>query len=276
MLKQRTYLGVGINYKSAINKDIFTHIEALDFLEIYTKKFFIKSNDFTLDNILKKIPIVLHGLDLSIGTYDEISLHYLQQLTEVINTIQFEWFSDHIAFTHDEVIEVGHLMPVAFNHRSKDNIVKKAKQIQQLSKKLFLLENITYYYPMPEQTMHEAEFMSAIINEADCGLLLDINNLYINAMNHQYDPYEFIHQLPLNRVCEIHLAGGAYKEGMLVDTHSHDIKKEVWELYDYACRYCPVSGVIIERDANINFKNLMQEVAIAREIMQKHHGKIIT
>lgn len=265
------HLGVGVNFRSEIGQDILNHIDYIDFVEVYTEKFFIKDSDPVVDAILAKVPLVLHGLDLSIGSNKAVEADYKSKLLDSLDRLHYHWFSDHISLT-EEGVEVGHLMPIQFSDKVLSTVVQKAKDIQSLSQKPFLLENITYYYPIPGATYSEDEFITRVLEQANCGMLLDLNNLYINAKNLGYDPYAFLHKIPLDRVVEIHLAGGSFKEGMLVDTHANPIGEEVWKLLDYACKVVPFKGVIIERDANLkNFDDLVGEVNRAKAILGQHN-----
>ena len=273
--KPNDMIGVGVNYRSDINTHILNNISSFDCVEIYTEKFFIKDHDETFEKILSHLPVLLHGLDLSVGSSsNEIDAEYLKDLKSVLKKVEHLWFSEHICLTKEDNVEVGHLMPVQFSHEVADDIVRKVLTIKELSNKPFLLENITYYYKIPGSTMSEPQFISYILDKADCGMLLDINNLYINSRNHRYDPKEYLKQIPLDRVVEGHLAGGAYKYSMLIDTHAHPISSEVWEFCDYITAITPLNCLIIERDANLPiFSELLEEVDIARGILRKH-GKI--
>jgi len=264
-------LGVGINYRNEIGRDILKHIRNIDCIEIYTEKFFIQDHDITFEKIVKQLPILLHGLDLSIGSSNEIDPKYLKNLSSVLERIEHHWFSEHISLTKEGEVEVGHLMPVQFSQEIADRIINKAIQIQSLSKKPFLLENITYYYALPGSTMGEPKFINYILEQADCGLLLDVNNLYINSVNHKYDPHKFLDQIDLDRVVEIHMAGGTYKYNMLIDTHAHSISPQVWALCEEVVKRTPLNCLIIERDGNLpDFSELVNELDMARSIMQKY------
>lgn len=264
-------LGVGISYMNAIGERIEQNLDLFDFIEAYSERFFIREQNSRLKRLVSKKPLVLHGLDLSIGTPEELDESYCAKLETVVNETNCHWYSDHISLTKIDNIEVGHLMPISFNEKNIDLIVSKVKSLTQRIVCPFLLENITYYYTVPNSSMSEAEFLSKILLQADCGMLLDLNNLYLNALNHNYDPYEFLSKLPLERVVEIHLAGGSFKENMHVDTHANAISKEVWNLFDYVARSVPFRGVVIERDANFEpFSDIIEEVQFARSIMRKY------
>lgn len=262
-------LGIGVNYRTDIADGILQYQNEIDCLEVYTEKFFIKDDDYKLERILQNTPLILHGLDLSLGSSTkDCSTAYITQLEDVLNERKHEWFSDHLSLTIENEIEVGHLMPIQFEDENITRIVSKIQKVSKLSSMPFLVENITYYYLVPGSMMPEVEFLSKILNQADCGMLLDLNNLYINSVNFQYDPYEFLNKLPLERVIEIHLAGGSYKEGMLIDTHANPIKQAVWDLFAYACKKTPFKAAIIERDSNLPiFEDLLEEVRLARHII---------
>lgn len=269
--RPNSFIGVGINHRNQINQDILEHIDKIDCIEVYTEKFFIKDHDEIFKTILKKVPLILHGLDLSIGSADEIDSEYINNLQAVLCNTTYEWFSEHISLTKEDNTEVGHLMPIQFTDECCFNIVSKAKKINSLSLKPFLLENITYYYQMPGSTLNEAQFISKILNQADCGMLLDINNLYINAKNHNYDPFEFLDMIPVDRVVEIHLAGGSFKYNMLVDTHANPVSNEVWNLFEQAIKKVPFNCVIIERDSNLpRYSDLLEEVSFTKSLLRKH------
>lgn len=269
--KNDSFYGVGVNYRSEISNDILENIDKIDLIEVFTEKFFIKDDGKILNEITSRVPTILHGLDMSIGSSDILDQEYLSNLKIALNSTNFEWFSDHISLTKQDNIELGHLMPVQFSEESVDNIVEKAKYIANLTKKPFLLENITYYYSIPGSELKEDDFIKTILEKSDCGMLLDVNNLYINSVNHGYDPKLFLQNIPLDRVVEIHMAGGSYKYNMLIDTHANAIAKEVWDLFDYVVSITPVNGVIIERDSNLpNYTDLLSEVEIARNILRKN------
>lgn len=264
-------LGVGISYMNAIGEQIEQNIELFDFIEAYSERFFIREHNSRLQRLINNKPLVLHGLDLSIGTPETLDESYCAKLETVINETDCHWYSDHISLTKINNIEVGHLMPISFNEENIELIVSKVRSLTERITCPFLLENITYYYTVPHSSMDEVEFIAKILDKANCGMLLDLNNLYLNSLNHHYDPYAFLTKLPLERVVEIHLAGGSFKENMHVDTHANAISKEVWKLFDYVAGTIPFRGVVIERDANFEpFADIIEEVQIARNILRKH------
>lgn len=264
-------LGVGISYMNSIGEQIEKNLDTFDFIEAYSERFFIRDENSRLKRIVKNKPLVLHGLDLSLGSPENLDENYCNKLGAVIIENNCEWFSDHISLTKIGGIEVGHLMPIGFTEENVDLIVSKISSLLKLVGKPFLLENITYYYEIPGSDLQELEFISKIITQADCGMLLDLNNLHLNSLNHNYDPYDFVNNLPLERIVEIHLAGGSFKENMYVDTHANAISKDVWKLFEYVVKKTPFRGVVIERDANFEpFSEIIDEVNFAKEIIKRN------
>ncbi|OKP04808.1 DUF692 domain-containing protein [Xenorhabdus eapokensis] len=267
-------IGVGVNYKASFSTEILKNLESIDILEIHSEKFFLDEEDYYLEKCCKEIPIVFHGLDMSLGSDEILDNQYLEKLKKIIMDKKPKWYSDHLSATRHERIEVGHLMPIQFSIENSSKITDKIKKIKSEVNENFIIENITYYYEMPGSDMSEIDFISNIIRDSDCGMLLDINNLYINSINHNFDPKDFLLKLPLDHIVEIHLAGGAYKFDMIVDTHANNIWKEVWELYEFALSKTDTYGVIIERDSNIDdYTTIIDEINIAREIYKRTYGK---
>jgi len=261
-------LGVGLSYRPEFSDAIFDYQKEIDFIEVITERLFGESEKEKLGQLLMTFPMVCHGLELSVGTAEPFDEAYLTQLYETLDHFRPIWFSEHLSMTHVGGIDIGHLAPVVFTEEIADMVCKKIRQLQERTVIPFLLENITYYFPIPGSEMTEGEFFARVLQQADCGMLLDLNNLYINANNHDYDPYEFLSMIPLDRVVEIHLAGGAILGNLYVDTHGHPVSNEVWEYLEFVCQRIPVCGIVLERDQNIPlFEDLLSELRRAREIL---------
>lgn len=259
---------VGVNYKSQLRDELLANAHSLDILEVTTEKLFIQDDDPVLKALLTRLPVSLHGLDMSLGSSAALPEAYIADLSRALSTTSHEWFSDHLSLTAEDGVEVGHLMPMQLSEEHIERTVAKIQAVQKLSDRPFLIENITYYYPIPGSSVSEADFLRMLCDATDCGLLLDLNNLYINAINHRFDPMAYLDRLPLDRVVEVHLAGGSRKFGMVVDTHATDVWREVWELFDDTCRLIHPAAVIIERDANFgHFSETLAELDVARDIL---------
>ncbi|KOR42796.1 hypothetical protein ADT25_13725 [Xanthomonas oryzae] len=261
---------VGVNYKSQLREELLANTGSLDILEVTTEKLFIQNDDPVLEILMSRLPVSLHGLDLSLGSSNEMPETYCANLSHTLSATPHEWFSDHLSLTAEDGVEVGHLMPMQLSNEDLERTVAKILAVQAFSDRPFLVENITSYYPIPGSSIPEADFLRMLCEATGCGLLLDVNNLYINASNHHFDPMTYLEQLPLDRIIEVHLAGGSRKFGMMVDTHTTDVWREVWELFDQVCRRIRPQAVIIERDSNFGlFSDTLAELDIARGILAR-------
>ena len=265
---------VGINYRSDIADDILNNINHFDFIEINLERFFHKVSDEKLFKILELLPCVLHGLTLSLGDEGNIDKNYLLKMLEVLQKIPCEWLSEHLATTCVSGIEIRNLMPVPFTEEVANKMIEKINQIMSVTSTPFIVENITYYYPMPGSTMTELEFVTYILSRTKCGMLLDLNNLFCNSENHNYDAYDYIDSLPKDKIIEIHLAGGKRMYNMEIDTHSTKISKSVYDLLSYCAKDINFKGVILERDSGSNnFNELLAEVDTIRTLISKEKNR---
>lgn len=260
-------VGIGLSLIPSLRKEFLNYRDEIDFVEFYTESMFYQEWDDSIQHLLSQKPYVFHGLDLSLGSKDPLDSEYMEKLQGTLERYSPKWFSDHICMTKIQGEEVGHLMPIEFNEETLELVVSKIENVQSLKRIPFLVENITYYYQLPFSTYSEAEFLTKVCEKTDCGLLLDLNNLYINSQNLCYDPITYLNSIPLDRVVEVHLAGGSFKKGMLVDTHANSIDPEVWKLLEVLSSRADIKGVVIERDANIpQMTDLVAELRRARAI----------
>lgn len=261
-------LGVGLNYRHEIETEIVDRLDQLDLLEVISDNI-LQDNQVgeVLCHLMRSKPVVLHGVNTSLGAARPLDADYLAATLRAVARWRPAWFSDHIAFSKLGDLDVGHLMPVRRTPTNLRRIVEKIRHIQEASATPFLVENITYYFGHEEEPIDEVDFLNEILRQANCGLLLDINNLHINARNHGFDPYEYLERLDLSRVVEMHLAGGFVREDLLIDSHGHRICEPVWELLRYACERSRPRAIIIERDVNFDLDDIFDSVARARQIL---------
>ncbi len=261
-------IGVGLGYHAEFRESILNHPEEIDFVELITEKCFGATEREKLEPITTTLPVVCHGLRLSIGTDEPLDRTYLNNLAVALDQLRPVWFSDHLSMSHAGGIDIGHLAPLAFTHEVVEILCAKIRDLQQTFAVPFLLENVTYYFPLPGAEMTEWEFVVRILEGGDCGMLLDLNNLYINAKNHNYDAYEFLNSIPLDRVVEVHLAGGLLRDGIYVDTHGHSVSESVWEYLEFVSSNANIKGIVLERDQNFpSFEELIGELRRARRIL---------
>jgi uncharacterized protein len=267
-------LGVGLSFRPEIANELYSCVDELDCVEVIL--------DTAISGILDerfwtmvaaKTPMLGHGVDLSIGSLDDLDSNYLARISSVVRRMKCRWFSDHLAFTHSDDVEVGQLTPLQFTAKNADFIAKKVRCATELLGVPFLVENIAYYFPIPGATMTEGDFIVRILEGSGCGLLLDAHNLYANSINHGYDPRSFIDKVPAEAVVEVHVAGGAWKNDLYLDSHGHAVPSEVFDLVDYVIATKHPRAVILEREKNFpSTEVLLSEVNELRNIWRKHQS----
>jgi uncharacterized protein len=273
-LKQLAPLGVGIGLRHRLLDETLKARNEIDWLEIISENYM--GNGWKQREILeqaqdKNFRVIPHGVALSIGSVDAIDEDYLEQLTDLFSTIKPMWFSDHLCFSSVDNVHLHDLLPLPFTWEAVDHVVERIQRVQQRFEIPLLIENISYYTQFGHKEMSEAQFISEILERADCGLLLDVNNVYVNFQNHQEDPIAFLNALPLERVVQIHIAGHTLVEDLIIDTHGEPVRSEVFDLLDYVLPKTAAKGILLERDSNIpDLPELLAEVAQIKQIVEKH------
>jgi uncharacterized protein len=232
---------------------IFEDNEGIDFLEVLVENFMMfggRARDI-LKRAVDRFPIVLHGVNLSIGSIDPLNEEYLIALKEMIELCKPPWFSDHLSYSSAFGIEYHDLVPLPFTEEVVEHVVGRVQTVQERMGIPFLLENPSYYAELPGAEMSEAEFLREIVLRSDCGLLLDVNNVYVNAQNHGYDPRQYIDAMPADRIMQYHMAGHDDSGSFLVDTHGTHILPEVYALFEYTLEKVGPVWTLLEWDNNI-------------------------
>jgi uncharacterized protein (UPF0276 family) len=223
-----------------------------------------------LDKAAEKYPITCHGLSLSIGSPDEVDVAFVKQVKEFLKRYDVKVYSEHLSYSKCDNAHLYDLLPIPFRKDAVKHIVKHIKQVQDILEMPLVLENVSYYTAVAAE-MSEAEFISAIVNESGCNMLLDVNNVYVNSFNHQYDPKEFLSQLPLDKVAYIHMAGHEQvSDTLIIDTHGQAVIDPVFELFDHAIGLVKPVPVLLERDFNIpELTELQGEIDRLNSIISK-------
>ena len=263
-------IGVGIGFREQFRADIFLHRAKIDFLEITADHYF-DSNDFKkeeLELLKQHFSLIPHGLDLSLGSAEGIDEEYLEKFADLVEDVQPEWFSDHLCFTKSGGKNIGHLAPVPYTNEALKVFVKNITRVKNRINTPLILENITYVVRFPSSEMSEAAFITKILEETDCGLLLDVTNLYINSRNFDFCWRKFLDEIPLERVIQLHFVGSHTHGNLLIDAHSHKTETEIWEVFREVCARCDVKGAILERDGNFPpFEEIVEEIEKARHLI---------
>jgi uncharacterized protein (UPF0276 family) len=266
-------LGVGLGYRTVFKSDLFLHRPRVDFLELIADHFLNCSSEkeAELELLRDHFPLIPHGLNLSLGSAEGIDEMYLRKLAALVKKLDPPWWSEHIAFTGAGGVSIGHLSPLPFIREAIDVFCRNVARVREAIEHPLILENITYTVNVPGGEMTESDFLCEILQRTGCGLLLDVTNLYTNAANHGYDPVEFLQQLPLERIVQLHFVGGTESEGLLIDSHSQATPEPVWSLLETVVSRARVRGMILERDENIPaFSEILAELDRARSIGRKY------
>ncbi|MBU8895765.1 DUF692 domain-containing protein [Corallococcus sp. M34] len=267
------YLGVGLSYRWDLNPHLARGNPGVDWLEVTPEHFLPLTDDAErrLDVLAKRYPLVGHSLELSVGSDGVDAPGYRDGLRRIVSRTKSVWHGDHLCFTRVGPLPLRALTPVPLTDEAVETCVRNARAVRADLGVPFVLENIAYLFHTDLDTLDEADFIRRVVEGADCGLLLDLHNVYCNAVNHGYDAYRFLDRLPLDRVVQIHLAGGVTAEGLRLDSHSAPSPEEVWQLLEYVVPRCPVRGVNFEMDSGFPpFVRLVEELARARAILQRH------
>ncbi|MFJ8589247.1 DUF692 family multinuclear iron-containing protein [Streptomyces sp. NPDC093595] len=250
MPAQLPFLGVGLGYRSELDEEIQRHRPLIDWLEVVSDHYLDRPAEqlAPVHRLRRDVPLVAHGLELSIGTHGELDAGYVESLAAFVSAVEAPWCSDHLCCTRAGGVSLGQLTPLVRDRTTAAEVARKAQQVQDRVGVPFLLENITYYIDL-SSPLTEAQFLTEVLEHCACGLLLDLTNLHINAVNHGFGTEEFLDGIPLERVVQIHLAGGESGPSLLLDTHSARVPDEVFELLEYVVPRAPhLKGVMIERD----------------------------
>lgn len=266
---KRPFLGFGLGLRPEHYNDILTTNPAVDWFEILTENYLSVGGIplHYLNEIAERYSVVLHGVSLSIGSTDKLDYVYLDKLKSLIDQVKPKWISDHLCWTGINGLNMHDLLPLPYTQETIKHLVNRIRIVQDYLGQQILLENVSSYLTYTDSEMSEWEFLSAVANEADCNILLDVNNVYVSAFNHKFDPLEYIKGIPANRVYQIHLAGHHNLGNYILDTHDAPIIGNVWDLYRDTIKTIGQVSTMIERDNNIPALNeLVNELNYARRI----------
>ena len=248
----------------------------MDWFEIISENYFAEGGiqRANLESLSRTYRVVPHGVSLSIGGVDPIDRDYLTKLRALATRISAPWCSDHLCWTGFRGVDVHDLLPLPFTRETMRHVVERVRRVQGELELPFALENASSYLEFHASDMPEHEFLAELAERADCGLLLDVNNVFVSAHNHGFDAHAYIDAIPADRVLQIHLAGHTDKGAYLLDTHSDRVRAEVWDLYRRALRRCGSVSTLVEWDENIpTWDVLAAEAAAARSIRDEVVGR---
>jgi len=262
------FAGFGLGLRKEHYRDFLETEQAVDFVEIISENFMACGGRplRTLEAVRERHPVAMHGVSLSLGSPEGLDADYLAELKALARRIDPLWVSDHLCWTRVGGFATHDLLPLPYTQEALDTCVANLKHAQDVLERPLLVENPSSYVTFSKSTMSEWAFLAELSRETGCYLLLDVNNVWVSSVNHGFDPLEFLHGIPADRVRQIHLAGhSAGLEGMLIDTHDAPVCSAVWQLYARAVERFGACATMIERDDAIPpLPELLAELAIAQ------------
>ena len=263
-------LGLGVGLRTAHFSHLLDQPAPVGWFELVSENFMDNAGRpfHVAETLRRDHPLVLHGVSMSIGSTDPLDLEYLRGLKRLADRLEVAWMGDHVCWTGVQGRNGHDLYPMPYTDESLRWIVQRIKVVQDLLERPLVLENTSTYLQFRSDTIAEVDFIAAMAEEADCALLLDVNNVYVTCRNHGLDAHAYIDALPLDRVVQIHIAGHTDNDTHCVDTHDHPVRDEVWALYARTMAATGRTSTLLEWDDHIPpFEELVAEVEKARQYL---------
>jgi uncharacterized protein (UPF0276 family) len=261
------FLGYGVGLRPTHYNHVLETTPRIDWFEVISENFMVAGGRprHILERVRERYPVALHGVSLSIGSTDPLNQDYLAELAELVRRTEPAWVSDHLCWTGIGGRNSHDLLPLPYTPEAIQHVVERIGRVQDVLGRRVLIENVSSYLTYRHSAMPEWTFLAEVVERADCGILLDINNVYVSSYNHGFDPVEYLAGVPAGRVAQFHLAGFLDKQSYLHDTHDHPVAQPVWELHAEAVRRFGQVSTLIEWDDHIpEFDRLLAEANTAR------------
>jgi len=261
--------GFGLGLRPQHYPQFLDAVQPVDFVEVISENFMVDGGRplQVLEKVRERLPVILHGVSLSIGAADGLDAAYLRRLRRLADRVQPLWVSDHLCWTGVDGFNSHDLLPLPHDDETLDIVCANIDRAQNALGRALLLENPSTYLAFPGSVRGEAEFISEMCRRSGCFLVLDVNNIYVSATNQGQDPRRWLEGMPLERVRQIHLAGHSQGSELLIDTHDQPVSDPVWALYAEVCARIGPTATMIERDDHIPpLPELLDELDLARGI----------
>jgi len=265
------HLGHGLGLRRQHYEHILAHRPRVDWFEILSENYMVPGGRplAMLDRIRADYPMVMHGVSLSIGSSDPLDRDYLDALATLAERVEPAWISDHLCWTGVGGRNAHDLLPLPYTEEALAHVAGRILQVQDHLRRRIAIENVSSYLSFRHSTMSEWDFLAAVADRADCGILLDVNNVFVSSFNHDFDALAYLDAVPRERVWQFHLAGHSDRGDYLLDTHDHPVRPEVWALYAEACLRFGRVSTLLERDDHIpELPELLLELEQARTIQE--------
>lgn len=269
--KPANNLGIGIGLRSVHYQDIFQNRPNIDWFEIISENFMVDGGPplQNLERIMDNYTIVQHGVALAIGSPDPLDFNYLKKLKKLAKRTKTPWLSDHLCWGHLEGAHYHDLLPLPYTKEVINYVAERARIVQDFLEIPFALENLSSYVAYRNDEMPEWEFYTSVVEKADIYMMLDVNNIYVSSRNHGFNPRDYIRNIPMDRVIQIHIAGHMDHGSYCLDTHNKPVREEVWDLY---AEVWPLTGgvpTLLEWDDDfVSFDETWQEALKAKQFQQ--------
>lgn len=270
----REHIGHGIGLRTRHFAEVLAAPLPVDWVEAISENFMAPGGRpvAVLEKVRRDVPVVLHGVSLSIGSTDALSERYLADLAALARRVEPAWISDHLCWGSHGGRYVHDLWPLPYTEEALRHVVARVARVQEALGRQILLENVSSYVAFRESAVPEWEFLAEVARRADCGILLDVNNVFVSARNHGFDPHAYLAGIPAERVGQIHLAGHSDRGRYLLDTHDHEVPAAVWDLYRETVRRMGAISTLVEWDDRIPpLERLVEEsrraAAIERDVL---------
>ena len=281
-----TDLGIGIGLRIPHYNHILENKPTVDWFEVISENYMVDAGRplEILDQILEQYRVVQHGVSMYFGSTDMLNREHLKRLKRLVKRTNTPFLSDHLcwgsvdgSYTHD-------LLPMPYTWAAVKNTAERIRAVQDFVGVPVIVENVSSYAEFHLSEMNEWEFLSEVAEQADCGILLDVNNIYVSSQNHTFNPFDYVNQIPHERVGQIHIAGHSKYERYILDTHDHAPIDPVWKLYARAIELCGPTATLLEWDAKIpSFDEVHREALKAKKYLQavrdqackKHREKLV-
>jgi uncharacterized protein (UPF0276 family) len=266
-----TDYGVGIGLRVPHYRHILDKKPVVDWFEIISENYMIDGGRplTVLDSILDQYRIVQHGVSMYFGSADPLSREHLRRLKALVRRTNTPWLSDHLCWGSVDGTYTHDLLPMPYTFEAARKTAEKIRQVQDFLEIPIAVENVSSYAEFHVSQMTEWQFLNEVVEQADCGILLDVNNIYVSSQNHNFDPRDYIEAVPAERVAQIHIAGHSKFEKYILDTHDHPVLDPVWALYARAIERCGPTATLLEWDDSIpSFEEVHAEALKANRFLQ--------
>lgn len=271
-------LGFGVGLRSQHYPYIMSHLDqgtslGVDWFEIISENYIDNHGygRYVLDKLKEQYPLVMHGVSMNIGSSDPLNFEYLSKLKTLSEFVKPQLISDHLCWTGLAGLNSHDLLPMPLTDESLQHVIRRIDQVQDFLERPLVLENPSTYLEFQHSTLTESEFFCELVKATGCGMLLDVNNVFVSSFNHGFNAEQFIHELPHEHIVQIHLAGPSDCGDCLIDTHDQPVPEKVWQLYQLAQSLTGGASTLLEWDANIpSFPELVEELNKAKLVLEGH------